>query len=181
MALDLIRVAGIPALSTALAEHKDPFKAFLPLLKQSTDPEAPIPLLTSTVLATMISSTPELSSEGAHALPSLFSYLSTLTKHTDSGLQDIAVLEYSQILRGTATRELFWKQRKETVGPLIDILNAAAGVSNGSSSSLWSGASGIRSEASLSGGVGLQLLYHVLLVLWQLSFEGETIGESLNE
>jgi len=27
----------------------------------------------------------------------------------------------------------------------------------------------------------LQLLYHVLLVLWQLSFEGATIGESFDE
>lgn len=67
--------------------------------------------------------------------------------------------------------------------PLVYILRAAAGVSNGdSASTLWSGGASIRSvEGSLAGGVGLQLLYHVLLVLWQLSFEGAEIGDGLNE
>lgn len=113
----------------------------------------------------------------------LYSYLSTLTKLQDGGLQDIAVLEYSAMLRGKKSRELFWQQREETVAPLVDILRTAAGVSNGdSASTLWSGAASIRSaEGSLGGGVGLQLLYHVLLVLWQLSFEGATIGEGLEE
>ena len=66
---------------------------------------------------------------------------------------------------------------------MIDILKAAAGVgSNGDSATLWSGAASIRSaEGSLGGGVGLQLLYHVLLVFWQLSFEGSEIGEGLEE
>jgi V-type H+-transporting ATPase subunit H len=117
-------------------------------------------------------------------MPQLFSYLSALTKSTDGGLQDIAVLEYSALLRGKTSRDLFWKQRKETVVPLVDILRAAAGVSNGdSTSTLWSGAASLRSgpEGSLGGGVGLQLLYHVLLVLWQLSFEGATIGDGLEE
>lgn len=36
-------------------------------------------------------------------------------------------------------------------------------------------------EAGLGGGVGLQLLYHVLLVIWQLSFEGSEIGKELEE
>jgi V-type H+-transporting ATPase subunit H len=116
-------------------------------------------------------------------LPKLFSYLSTLTKVPDGGLQDIAVLEYSALLRGKTSRDIFWSQRKETVAPLIDILRAAAGVSNGdSASTLWSGNASIRTgESTLGGGVGLQLLYHVLLVLWQLSFEGATIGDGLDE
>lgn len=69
------------------------------------------------------------------------------------------------------------------MGPLIDILRAAAGVSNGDvASTLWSGAASVRSvEGSLGGGVGLQLLYHVLLVLWQLSFEGASIGDAFDE
>jgi V-type H+-transporting ATPase subunit H len=175
--------AGVPALSKALSEHSDPFKPFLPLLVQSNDPEDPKPLLTSTVLTSMIASTPGLSDKAEAALPKLFSYLSTLTKLSDGGVQDIAVLEYSALLRDKKSRELFWDQRKETVGPLIDILKAAAGVgSNGDSATLWSGAASARSvEGSLGGGVGLQLLYHVLLVLWQLSFEGATIGEGLEE
>jgi V-type H+-transporting ATPase subunit H len=174
---------GVPALSKALSGHPDPYKAFLPLLAQSNDPEDPKPLLTSTVLTSMIAGTPGLSDKAETALPKLFSYLSTLTKLSDGGLQDIAVLEYSALLRDKKSRELFWDQRKETIGPLIDILKAAAGVgSNGDSATLWSGAASVRSvEGSLGGGVGLQLLYHVLLVLWQLSFEGASIGEGLDE
>jgi V-type H+-transporting ATPase subunit H len=69
---------------------------------------------------------------------------------------------------------------------LIDILRAAAGVGkDNASANLWSGTTNtVRSggpEASLGGGVGLQLLYHVLLVLWQLSFEAADIGDELNE
>lgn len=119
------------------------------------------------------------------ALPKLLSYLSTLTQSPDGGLQDIAVLEYSALLRGKKSRQLFWEQRSETVGPLIRILRSAAGVGSNeySSSTLWSGAANIRSgmEGSLNGGVGLQLLYHVLLVIWQLSFEGATIGDGLEK
>ncbi|KAH8663151.1 armadillo-type protein [Tricladium varicosporioides] len=175
---------GIPALLKVLTEHPDPYKPLLPLLSQSSDPESPIPLLTSTVLASMIGGTPSLSSKGASAMPRLFSYLSTLTKTTDGGLQDIAVLQYSALLRGKKSRELFWEHRKETIAPLVDILRTAAGVSNGdSASTLWSGAPSVRGnlEGTLGGGVGLQLLYHVLLVLWQLSFEGAQIGDGLED
>ena len=131
----------------------------------------------------MIASSPRLSEKSETALPQLFTYLSTLTNLSDGGLQDIAVLEYSALLRVKKSRQLFWDQRKETVVPLVDILKAAAGVgSNGDSATLWSGAASTRSaEGSLGGGVGLQLLYHVLLVLWQLSFEGEEIGDELEE
>jgi V-type H+-transporting ATPase subunit H len=121
------------------------------------------------------------------ALPVILAYLSGLAKSTDAGLQDIAVQEYSSLLFGQASREQFWKQRSETVEPLIGILRTAAGIGNGgdSSASLWSSGSttarGTGFEGSLSGGVGLQLLYHVLLVIWQISFEAEEIGDDLNE
>ncbi|OAA56589.1 vacuolar ATP synthase subunit [Niveomyces insectorum RCEF 264] len=36
-------------------------------------------------------------------------------------------------------------------------------------------------EGTIGGGVGLQLLYHVLLVLWQLSFDAEEVGDDLND
>jgi V-type H+-transporting ATPase subunit H len=68
---------------------------------------------------------------------------------------------------------------------LIQILRAAAGIgSDDSSASLWSeNASTSRTgfEGSLGGGVGLQLLYHVLLVMWQLSFEAAEVGDDLND
>lgn len=102
---------------------------------------------------------------------------------SDAGLQDIAVTKYSSLLYGRSSRQLFWKQRSETVAPLIEILRKAAGIGGESSASLWSGNTTVRSGGfeGLSGGVGLQLLYHVLLVLWQLSFEAEEIGDELNE
>jgi len=179
---------GIPALSKALLEHPDPYKPFLPFLSQSSNPEDPIPLLTSTVLALLMDASTRASPSGTQAmekaLPKLFSYLSTLAKSSDGGLQDIAVLEYSTLLRGKKSRELFWEQRAETVAPLIEILKTDVGVGwNGDSSTIWSGAVSVRSgiDSLLSGRVGVQLLYHVLLVMWQLSFEGSTIGDGLAE
>jgi V-type H+-transporting ATPase subunit H len=177
-------MTGIPTLSKTLAEHDDPYKPFLPLLTQSNDPESPIPLLTSTVLTGIISGSNDTSAKAAEAMPKLLTYLSTLAKSSDGGLQDIACLQYSSLLQGKKSREIFWEQKAETVAPLIDILKSAAGVANGdSASTLWSGAASVRSgpEGTLGGGVGLQLLYHVLLVLWQLSFEGAAIGEGLEE
>jgi len=122
------------------------------------------------------------------ALPVLLSYLSSLTKSSDVGQQDIAVQEYSALLYSRASRKQFWAQRSETVAPLIDILRQAAGVSNGESSSSWSNTTTAANrdvpaglEGSLSGGVGLQHLYHVLRVMWQLSFAADQIGEELNE
>lgn len=116
------------------------------------------------------------------ALPQLFTALSALAKSTDAGLQDIAVQEYSAVLRSRKSRQLFWKQRKETVTPLFDILRAASGAGKDTDSALWSGGS-VRSVESggVTGGVGLQLLYHVLLVIWQLSFEGALVGDGLQE
>lgn len=106
-----------------------------------------------------------------------------MTKSQDSGLQDIAVQEYSSLLRTKKSRELFWSQREETVTPLIDILRAAAGATRDSDSTLFNGGSSIRSgaEAGLSGGVSLQLLYHVLLTIWQLSFEAPLIGKTIEK
>ncbi|KAI4123697.1 MAG: hypothetical protein LQ338_005138 [Usnochroma carphineum] len=183
LASDLIN--DVPSLAPALFKHPSPFKPFLPLLSHSTNPEDPIPLLTSSFLANLVSAAqtdpskpnPQIN----EALPQLYTYLSSLTKSQDSGLQDIAVQEYSALLRTKKARELFWKQRQDTVSPLIDILRAAAGAGRDSDSTLWSGGASIRSatEAGLGGGVGLQLLYHVLLTIWQLSFEGSLIGKDL--
>ncbi|KAL9026785.1 MAG: hypothetical protein Q9196_004607, partial [Gyalolechia fulgens] len=183
LASDLIN--DVPSLASALFEHSSPYKPFLPLLSHSTNLEDPIPLLTSSFLTNLISTAQTDSSKSDaqtnEALPKLYSYLSTLTKSQDSGLQDIAVQEYSALLRTKKARELFWKQRQDTVNPLIDILRAAAGAGRDNDSTIWSGRASIRSatEVGLSGGVGLQLLYHVLLAIWQLSFEGPLIGKDL--
>lgn len=179
--------SDIPALTSALVQHPAPYKPFLPLLKASSNNEDPVPLLTSSVLSGLLShavtqtskSTPELD----EALAQLFTYLATLAKASDAGLQDIAVREYSAVLRNTKARRIFWKQRKETLSPLFDILRAAVGAAKDTDSTLYSGGASIRSttDGGISGGVGLQLLYHVLLVIWQLSFEGELVGDGLQE
>lgn len=177
---------SIPALAKALFKNGDPYRHFLPLLAHSANPEDPIPLLTSTVLVSLMAgSRDESTATVDKALPVIFSYLSSLTKNSDAGLQDIGVQEYSSLLYGRVTRQQFWDQRSETVAPLIDILRAAAGVDAGdASASLWSSTTGTGRagfEGSLSGGVGLQLLYHVLLVMWQLSFEASKVGDDLND
>lgn len=131
-----------------------------------------------------MSSAQDVSPATEQFLPLILSYLCGLTKNSnDAGLQDIAVMEYSALLYSQTNRQLFWKQRSETVAPLVDILRKAAGVGAESSASLWSGNNTTRSGGfeGLSGGVGIQLLYHVLLVMWQLSFESEDIGDDLNE
>jgi V-type H+-transporting ATPase subunit H len=155
-------------------------------LRHSTNPEDPIPLLTSSFLITLVStalvSSSKASARDEEALPELYSYLSSLTKNPDSGLQDIGVQGFSALLRTQTAREIFWKQRKETVDTLVDILRTAtSGKDNGSSTLMGSTASSsVRNiDTTIGGGVGLQLLYHVLLVIWQLSFEGSLVGEEL--
>ena len=115
-------------------------------------------------------------------MPKLYSYLGKLTKSQDSGLQDIGVQGYSTLLRTKKARELFWKQRKDTINPLMETLHTAAGTVKDTDSTLWSGVTSVRgADAVVGGGVGLQLLYHILLVIWQLSFEGKLIGGELEK
>ncbi len=176
---------AVPALSKAILRTADPYRQLLPLLANSSNPEDPIPLLTSTVLVSLMAgSRDESPATVDKAMPVIFSYLSSLTRNSDAGLQDIGVQEYSSLLYGRAPRRQFWRQRSETVSPLIDILRAAAGVNGDASASLWSsttGSAGSGFGGSLGGGVGLQLLYRVLLVVWQLSFEAADVGDDLNE
>ncbi|ELR04773.1 H(+)-transporting V1 sector ATPase subunit H [Pseudogymnoascus destructans] len=179
---------GSQTLVDGLVEHENTYAPFLPLLAQATSPEEAIPLLTSTALTTLLARESTTNPKGRpasdQALPILYKYLSTLAKSSDSGLQDIAVMGYSLLLRSRRSRELFWEHRDVTVLPLISILRTAAGVSASeeSAASLWSSAtSRTAAEGFINGGIDLQLLYHVLLVMWQLSFEGAVIGDGLED
>ncbi|KAJ5561944.1 hypothetical protein N7535_003594 [Penicillium sp. DV-2018c] len=180
LASDLIQ--DVPSLADSLVSHPEPYQPFLPFLQHSTNAEDPIPLLTSTFLTALVSHSLLASSKPAprddKALPQLYTYLSTLTKSQDSGLQDIGVQGFSELLRTSRARELFWAQRQETLDPLIETLRTAAGGKD-NASTLGSSTRGV--EPGLAGGVGLQLLYRVLLVLWQLAFEGSLIGDELQE
>ncbi|KAL6799103.1 vacuolar ATP synthase subunit H [Trichoderma sp. SZMC 28013] len=174
---------AVPSLAKALLKSPEPYQHFLPLFRAHSN-EDPIPLLTAHALSNLMALAQDDSKPTVLALPLIFTYLSGLAQSSDAGLQDFAVQEYSSLLFGHVSREHFWKQRSDTVTPLVNILRAAAGVGNGgdSSASLWSGTTNTRTfEGSLNGGVGLQLLYHVLMVLWQMSFESEQIGDELND
>ncbi|OBT57462.1 hypothetical protein VE04_02289 [Pseudogymnoascus sp. 24MN13] len=180
---------GSPALVDGLLEHENTYAPFLPLLAQASSPEEAIPLLTSTALTTLLArestTNPKGRSASDQALPILYKYLSTLAKSSDSGLQDIAVVGYSALLRSRRSRELFWEHRDVTIVPLISIPRTAAEVSSSgeSAASLWSTSATSRTgaEGFINGGIDLQLLYHVLLVMWQLSFEGAAIGDGLED
>jgi V-type H+-transporting ATPase subunit H len=169
-----------------MLKHPDPYKPFLSFLSQGSEPQDPIPLLSATFLVNLIAysittSVPPASRDD-EALPQLYSYLAKLVKNQDGGLQDIGVQHMSQLLRTTQSKEIFWKQRADTVDPLFDILRKAAGAAKDNDSTLWSGNASIRSsDTRFGGGVSLQLMYHVLLVIWQLSFEGELVGEGLEQ
>jgi len=182
----LLRFIDNSSFVKALVQHKAPYQPFLPLLKTASSPEDLTPLLASSVLSSLIAQALTVSSKSTpqvdEALSQLFTYLSGLAKSSDAGLQDIAVQEYSTVLRTTKSRTIFWKQRKETLDPLVEILRTAAGAAKDNGSTIWSGSSSIRgAPEGLSGGVGIQLLYHVLLVIWQLSFEGSMVGDGLQE
>ena len=181
----------IPALTESLIKHPHPYKPLLPLLKQSANPEEPIPLLASTLLSSLLShaviAQPKSNAEIDEALPKLYSYIAALTKTQDTNFQDIGVQEYSALLRTTKSRQQFWQQRKESLSPLIDVLRSATGgkdsdstLANGSSSGT-SIRSATEANAKIGGGIGLQLLYHVLMVIWQLSFESRLVGRGLDE
>nr|KMM71588.1 vacuolar ATP synthase subunit H [Coccidioides posadasii RMSCC 3488] len=181
LAGDLINDA--PALKKALLEDQGSYRHFLPLLQHSSTPEDPIPLLASCFLINLISasllSSQKTRRKDEEALPRLFSYLATLTKNADTGLQDIGVQGFSELLRTSRSRELFWDHRAATVEPLMDILRAAAGSGKDNGSTTLAGSSARTAEMKIGGGVGIQLLYHVLIVIWELSFEGKLVGDQL--
>lgn len=175
----------MPSFAKALFNNANPYQHSLSLLNASSV-EDPISLLTSHALIKLMATARDDSPATKQALPTLLNYLSGLAKSTDAGLQDIAVQEYSALLFSSVSRRQFWEQRSDTITPLVKILQSAAGIGQGgnSSASLWSGNTNDRStgfEGAHGGGVGLQLLYHVLLVMWQISFDGEEIGDDLNE
>ena len=181
-----LRILDAPSLATTILDRPDPYKHFLDFLNSSTSPEDPIPLLSASFLSTLvaiaITSSSKPKSRDDTALSKLYHYISTLTKNQNDGLQDIGVLQYSILLRTQRSKELFWQQKEDTVAPLFDILRKAAGASKDSDSTLWNSATSIRSaDTRFGGGVGLQLMYHVLLVIWQLSFEAKMIGEGLEK
>ncbi|KAK6353846.1 H(+)-transporting V1 sector ATPase subunit H [Orbilia blumenaviensis] len=201
----------VPSFVAALNKHQDPYTHLMTLLDHT---DAPIPIITSSLLTTLISASLLLPSSSRtekpvkQALPTLFKYLATISSSSSSSasssesaewnLQDLAVQNYVLLLRNSFARMTFWQMGDETMRGLTGVVETAAAGSKGSrttdvgsvantssssaSTSLLSGASssGAGGAGLKQGGVNLQLLYHVLVAIWQLSFE-EEIADELDE
>ena len=137
-------------------------------------------------------------------LPTLFKYLATIASSSESTHQDLAVQSYVLLLRNSHSRLTFWEMGDETIKILTNVVETAAAGSKGkgttdvglggagagsapSTSSAVSATTALLSSSASAastnlkqGGVNLQLLYHVLVAIWELSFE-EVIAEELDE
>ncbi|KAI5841100.1 armadillo-type protein [Morchella snyderi] len=167
---------SVPAFTESLLALPSPFSHLLSLLSHTDET---VPLLSSSVLTTMLTASLKSSSKPTTdteaALPQLYRYLAGLTKSPDVHLQDIAIQSYVSLLRSSYARITFWELEEETVAPIVKILENA-GSQNGNSSDRGSV---LGNPATAQGGVALQLLYHVLLVIWELTFE-EVVAEEIN-
>ncbi|CUS14043.1 unnamed protein product [Tuber aestivum] len=168
---------GVPAFTDSLLSLPMPFAHLLSLLSHTDEST---PLLSASVLTTLLTaylkSSVKPSADARNALPKLYHFFAGLTKSSDGHLQDIAIQSYVSLLRSTFARAIFWDMEEETVAPIVRILETAA-AGNGGGSDRVTGVTG--GTGIVQGGVGLQLLYHVLLVIWELTFE-ELVAEGIN-
>lgn len=172
MADDKSKITEMPNFDLALLKTPQPFTNLLPLLSHT---DVNVPIFTSKVLTTLLAKSlatneKHIPSDTKTALPTYLSYLATLTKSQDSYSQDLGVQSYGNLLRTSYARNTFWSMGDEALTPLVAILEASAGGTGNERSA---------SAGVIQGGVSLQLLYHVLLVIWQLSFE-PTVSEEIN-
>jgi V-type H+-transporting ATPase subunit H len=173
-------VVDVPSFANALLALPKPFELMLSLLKGAADQT--IPLLSAAILTTLISTSLSASSKTSpqvkDALPKFYRHLSTVSRTADSDQHDLAIRSYVALLRTPYARETFWDMKEETVAPLFKTLETAArGTGSLGGSDRTSSLTG--AAVIVQGGVPLQLLYHVLLVVWQLTFD-ETIAEEIN-
>jgi V-type H+-transporting ATPase subunit H len=182
----------VPGFADSLLALEQPFDLLLALLDNTRDP---IPVLSAAISTTLItvslasSTNPKnLDPRVKDALPRFYRYLAGVSKSAaDHQQQDLAIQSIVALLRSLHGKRAFWELQDVTVQPLVETLEAAAkgtaGSHSGSSDSI-APTSNIAIGASsimviVQGGVPLQLLYHVLLVIWQLTFE-DTISEEIN-
>lgn len=166
---------GVPAFTGSLLALPSPFLHLLSLLSHTDEAT---PLLSSSVLSNLLTAslrifakpTPDVKA----ALPQLYHFLANLTKSPDVHLQDIAIQSYISLLRSSYARITFWSLQADTIVPIVKILETAGG-QNGNTSDRGGTVGG--SAGGVQGSVGLQLLYHVLLVIWELTFEEVVAGE----
>ncbi|KAJ6259562.1 hypothetical protein Dda_5199 [Drechslerella dactyloides] len=190
LALGVELCEDVPSYITTLNSQPDPYSHLITLLDHGDDP---IPVVTSSLLTTLISASlagTRVSRPTEQALPTLFKYLATISASSESNLQDLAVQSYVLLLRNSHSRLTFWDMGDETVKGLTAVVETAAAGSKGkgttdvglstSGSAVSVLSVGAASTNLKQGGVNLQLLYHVLVAIWELSFE-EPIAEELDE
>jgi V-type H+-transporting ATPase subunit H len=155
-----------------------PFELLLSLLEGASDPV--IPVLASAILtpllATALQTSVKPSPAVQDALPKFYRYLARVIRESqERDQQDLAVQRYVSLLRTPYARETFWDMKEETMEPLARLIEETAG----GSTSAGGGGSTNTVSGIVQGGVPLQLVYHVLLAVWQLTFDG-TVAEELN-
>ena len=167
----------VPSFAQSLLALKDPFELLLSLLEGSTDPV--IPVLSSAIITPLLSlslAKNKLTPAVTDAVSKFYHYLSAVSKAEERDQQDLAIQAYVALLRTPYAREAFWDMKEETMPPLVGLLQETAG---GTASDRGDSATGVP-VGIVQGGVPLQLVYHVLLVVWQLTFD-ETVAEEINE
>ncbi|KAA8893278.1 armadillo-type protein [Sphaerosporella brunnea] len=163
----------------ALLSLPKPFELLLSLLEGHSDPV--IPVLTAAILtpllAKSLSRSSKISPAFKDALPKFFRYLASITKSPEREQQDLAIQSYVALLRTPYARETFWDIKEETMTPLAQLIEETAGGTAGGER-----AAGTTNTVAgiVQGGVPLQLVYHVLLAVWELTFD-DTVAEELNE
>ncbi|KAF3908835.1 hypothetical protein AA313_de0205952 [Arthrobotrys entomopaga] len=181
LALAVKLCEDVPSFITTLVSHPDPYSHLITLLDHGDDP---IPIITSNLLTTLISTSlykSKVDKPTEQTLPTLFKYLATVSASSEFSHQDLAVQSYVLLLRNTYSRLTFWEMGDEMIRELTNVVETAAAGSKGTRTTDVGLSSGIASSSSAAqGGVNLQLLYHVLLAIWELSFE-TVIAEELDE
>ncbi|EPS42783.1 hypothetical protein H072_3111 [Dactylellina haptotyla CBS 200.50] len=200
LALAVELCEDVPSFVMSLSSHPDPYSHLITLLDHGDDP---IPIITSNLLTTLISCSlhkSKVDKPTEQTLPTLFKYLATVSSSSEATHQDLAVQSYVMLLRNTHSRLTFWDMGDETMRGLANVIETAAAGSKGKATAdveLGGTAAASSSSASATtallsstvsaantnlkqGGVNLQLLYHVLVAIWELSFE-EEIAEELDE
>ena len=140
-----------------------------------------IPVLSAAILTPLIasslaaaSSSAKLSPTVKDALPKFYRYLAGVSGAAERDQQDLAVQAYVALLRTPYARATFWDMAEETMGPLVKLVGDTA---RGTTAAQGNAAS---NNGVVQGGVPLQLVYHVLLVVWQLTFD-TVVAEEINK
>ncbi|KAG4304290.1 hypothetical protein PORY_002265 [Pneumocystis oryctolagi] len=137
----------IPEFSCILTHKNKENFHFSPLIKLLKHDDQVISLLSGKIIASLIRTTPLVSS---NILSLFFEWISSLCQSSDHNIQDLAVQALIDTLKDSFSRLLFWKE-STYMQNLICILK--------------------------NNQENLQLQYHTLLVIWLITFESKISKE----